>query len=74
MSKREVKLRFPDLYTLWNFAQSIQVGTMEIRAGEKLLICPCSDADISIALKKYRAEILMDETELAGVNRFENQN
>jgi hypothetical protein len=58
MSKNKVQIRFPNLYLLWNFVQYIHATSVEINTAHKTLSCSCSEAEISLALQKFNAELL----------------
>lgn len=60
MSKKEIRIRFDSLYALWNFAQSIHITDMEINTIDKVLICHCTEVEISLAIDKYGAEVLQE--------------
>lgn len=51
MSKDKFGIRFHNLYELWQFAQAINVRSIEIRAKELLLLCDCSEEDLQLAAK-----------------------
>lgn len=60
MSSKETRIRFGNLYALWNFAQSIRVTKMEINTRDRILICHCTEVEISLAIDKYGAEVLQE--------------
>lgn len=65
MPAQKVTLIFPSLRHLWEFAQAIQVNSIEIIAKTSTLICDCKDADVQLAKEKYGAVV----RENSGVSR-----
>lgn len=55
---QQTYLVFPTLYNLWQFAQAINVRSMEINTARRLLICPCKEADVTLAKEAYGASLL----------------
>jgi hypothetical protein len=68
MSKKKTILRFPTLYVLWNFAQTLDGESMEVNTNNKTLICNCTDSEIATAVETYRATVLEEITDKRGQN------
>lgn len=60
MSKKQTYIQFENLFQLWQFAQTLNVRSIEIRTGDKLLICECSQKDLQF-LHRYRGKITEQE-------------
>lgn len=59
---RKVTLLFPDLSSLWSFAQTLQADHVHVDSTERKITCSCSDVDITRALIEFKAKII-DEVE-----------
>ena len=61
MSKKQTYIQFGNLFQLWQFAQTLNVRSIEIRTSDKLLICECSQADLQF-LHHYHGKIIEQES------------
>jgi hypothetical protein len=68
MSKKKIVLRFPTLYVLWNFAQTLHGESVEVNTNNKTLICDCTESEVAIAVEAYRATVLEEITDERGQN------
>lgn len=48
MSKQKVIIQFKNIIRLWQYAQVIRCYSMEIITAELILICECSEADLTM--------------------------
>ena len=59
---KKVALRFPSVPFIWEFISLTKPSYLHVRVCEKLVICTCSDDNISLAKNKFQAIIVNDET------------
>jgi hypothetical protein len=55
---KRVTLKFPTLFLLWSFAQTLTSHSVEINTRERILICDCTEENIEEALKNFKARII----------------
>ena len=55
---QKIHLVFPDLRTLWTFAESLTDRNMQINTEKKTLTCFCDQDDISLATSGFNAIIV----------------
>lgn len=57
MAKNKITISFENIHQLWSFAQNIKAVNIEIITTQKILICNCSEEDLSL-LPKYNGRIV----------------
>jgi hypothetical protein len=57
-TNNRIALQFPDLHSLWKFAQTLTSRSIEITPQTMALICDCTVDEIHVAIKKYSEKIL----------------
>ena len=60
MPTKQTTLIFPSLKQLWDFAQEIEVKSMEIKTASRELICDCNEVSVKLASEKFGAKLKMD--------------
>jgi hypothetical protein len=59
---QRVTLKFRSAGLLWAYKQEIKVHEVEINLHKCTLTCRCSEAEISLAVQKFEAEIVTEAT------------
>ena len=54
-------LRFPNVYMLWQFAQTVQATSIEINTVNYTLTCNCTENEVAAAIKNFKAELLQEK-------------
>jgi len=64
MSKTKIAIAFKNIHLLWSFAQRIHALSLEINTTDKILICDCSEEDLSLlpefegmVVEEYRSRV-----------------
>lgn len=57
MSKTRIVIAFKNLHLLWNFVQRIHVVNIEINTADKILICECTEQDLTL-LPQYEGIVV----------------
>ena len=67
---KTVTLVFPAIKLLWSFIDQIDVKYTEVNIRTISLICDCSEADLVLAIRDFKASVV-DQTqdELKSVNK-----
>lgn len=60
MSK-ETTLQFPSLWALYLFCAAVQLDFFELNSRTFVLTAPCSEEDISLAVIRYGATLILDQ-------------
>jgi hypothetical protein len=60
---RQVTLQFLTLESLKAFQMKINLIFFKVSAKGKLLHCTCTEEQIELAVKKYKAMVVIDKTE-----------
>jgi hypothetical protein len=55
--QKEVILIFPDLHSLWRFAQAIHPSLFELNTTNCSLSCLCDEQEITLAIIQYKARV-----------------
>ena len=55
---KRVTLRFPTLFLLWSFAQTLRSHSIEINTHERILICDCTEENIAEAISNFTARVV----------------
>jgi hypothetical protein len=55
---KRVTLKFPTLFLLWSFTQTLQSHSVEINTRERILICDCTEENIEEAVTNFKARII----------------
>jgi len=58
-----VTLKFRSVSLLWGFKQTIKAHEIEINFQKCILLCNCSDAETTLAIEKFGAEIVTERSE-----------
>ena len=62
--------QFPTIRDLWKFRVEVNSSMFEINFMHLTLICECTDADLDLAVKKYKAKIISKECDYTQSNSF----
>ena len=65
-----VFFQFPTIRDLWKFRVEVNSTMFEINFLHLTLICECTDADLDLAVKKYKAKIISKESDYTQPNSF----
>lgn len=65
-----VFFQFPTIRDLWKFRVEVNALMFEINFLRLTLICECTDADLDLAVKKYKAKIISKESDYTQSNSF----
>jgi hypothetical protein len=55
---KRVTLKFPTLFLLWSFAQTLTSHSVEINTRERTLICDCTEENIEAAVTGFKARVI----------------
>jgi hypothetical protein len=55
---QRIEFSFPDMHSLLDFVEEIQLHTIEFNRGNYTLICKCTGQQALLAQKKYKAKIV----------------
>jgi hypothetical protein len=57
MANNKIVIEFRNIHQLWSFAQRIKALNIEIFTAEKILICDCSEEDLTL-LQDYAGTVV----------------
>ncbi|HEV7333794.1 MAG TPA: hypothetical protein VGN63_22355 [Flavisolibacter sp.] len=59
-----VQLRFHSPFELWQFKETVQVKSVEIRTSEQVLIGEMEESAVRLAQQRYKAEVMYTDNEV----------
>jgi hypothetical protein len=65
-----VFFQFPTIRDLWKFRVEVNSLMFEINFLHLTLICECTDADLDLAVKKYKAKVITKESDCTQPSSF----
>lgn len=58
MATEKRKIKFHDIFELWEFAKQIRPFNIEVNSKDNILTCDCGEPEIMLAKDGYNAQII----------------